>query len=116
MELICTQTQINVTFEKKKSIYIHCLDFDMASREGPAGHDGPPLCKHQYQQSLITTIVCLKLLPLLSGGASIFEGNRWIHRAVTLHGDTAGSRGVCSLLPPSEKQEPSSYDLWMSFQ
>ena len=37
MELICIQTQINVTLKKKKSIYIHYLDFDMASREGPAG-------------------------------------------------------------------------------
>ena len=29
---------------------------------------------------------------------SIFKGQRWIHRPVTLHGDTTGSRGVCSLL------------------
>ena len=66
--------------------------------------------------SLLTTGLHLKVLPFLSAGVAIFKHDRWIHRPVTLHGDTAGSRGVCSLLPPSEKQEPSSYDLWMSFQ
>jgi len=40
----------------------------------------------------------LKLLPLLSGGEVIFKERRHIHRPVTLHGDPAGSRGVCSLL------------------
>ena len=59
--------------------------------------------KYQYSFSLIITtrpvfIVCLKLLPLLSGGASIFKARRSTHRPLTLHGDTAGSRGTCSLL------------------
>ena len=35
---------------------------------------------------------------------SIFKLNRWIHRLVTLHGDTAGSRGVCSLLLDSSRK------------
>ena len=45
--------------------------------------------------SKTTVLVCWKLLPLLSGGASIFKIRRMIHRPV---GDTAGSRGVRSLL------------------
>jgi hypothetical protein len=43
-------------------------------------------------------IACLKLLPLLSGGESIFKVRRLRNRVVALHGDTARSRGVCSLL------------------
>ena len=39
-----------------------------------------------------------KSSPLLNRLISIFKDNRLIHRPVTLHGDTAGSRGVCSLL------------------
>ena len=50
----------------------------------------------RYQ--VVCFIVCLKLLPLLSGGASIFKRERYTHRVVTLHGDTARSRGGCSLL------------------
>ena len=45
----------------------------------------------------------MNILPLLSGGASIFKLRRLIHRPATLHGDTAGSRGVCSLLPSFTK-------------
>ena len=46
----------------------------------------------------------LKVLPLLSAGVAIFKRDRWIHRPVTLHGDTAGSRGVCSLLLNSSRR------------
>ena len=46
----------------------------------------------------------MKLLPLPSGGASIFKFRRSIHRPVTLHGDTAGSRGICSLLLDSSQK------------
>ena len=45
-----------------------------------------------------------KSSPRLNRLISIFKPNRMIHRVVTLHGDTAGSRGVCSLLPPSENK------------
>jgi hypothetical protein len=43
LELRCVQTQINVILEK--IMYIYYFDFDRASREGPAGPDGPPLFK-----------------------------------------------------------------------
>ena len=39
-----------------------------------------------------------KSSPLLNRLISIFKVNRLFHRVVTLQGDTAGSRGVCSLL------------------
>ena len=35
---------------------------------------------------------------------SIFKGQRYLHRVVTLHGDTAESRGVCSLLLDSSRK------------
>ena len=35
---------------------------------------------------------------------SIFKGQRYLHRVVTLQGDTAGSRGVCSLLLDSSRK------------
>ena len=41
MEFRCVQTQINIIL--KKIIYLYYLGFDRASREGPAGPDGPPL-------------------------------------------------------------------------
>ena len=71
----------------------------------------PHTSKHPTSRvwCLITTnwsvfIICLKLLPLLSGGAAIFKLRRMSHRPVTLHGDTAGSRGVCSLLLDSSRK------------
>ena len=42
---------------------------------------------------------------LLNRLISIFKPNRYIHRVVTLHGDTAGSSGVFSRLPPSGKNK-----------
>jgi hypothetical protein len=48
--------------------------------------------------SLLTKGLHLKVLPFLSAGVAIFKHDRWIHRPVALHGDTAGFRGVCSVL------------------
>ena len=42
--------------------------------------------------------------PLLNRLISFFKVNRLFHRVVTLHGDTAGSRGVCSLLLDSSRK------------
>ena len=51
-----------------------------------------------------TFIICDESSPLLNGLISILKGYRNSHRAVTLHGDTAGSRGVCSLLLDSSRK------------
>ena len=42
--------------------------------------------------------IFFKSLPFFNRLISVFKRDRWIHRPVTLHGDTAESRGVCSLL------------------
>ena len=42
--------------------------------------------------------------PLLNRLISFFKVNRFFHRVVTLHGDTAGSRGVCPLLLDSSRE------------
>ena len=52
-----TQCKVKLTHHPwpdvlKHNIYICYFDFDRASREGPAGPDGPPLLTDKYQYLL----------------------------------------------------------------
>ena len=73
MELRCVQTKMYVIL--KKIIYTHYFDFERASREGPAGPDGPPpLICIEYSmlqlklRSAVEMTMYLEVSPLLSNG------------------------------------------------